>query len=98
MRSASFREIAERLRVAHLAFASVAGTLDAITTTAPPVVPARPVEGVARPVEDLVVARESAGIYRGLDAAKCHAMQSVLRAEAALVAACAAVEAYGDDK
>ena len=94
LRAASFRDLAERLRVAHLKVSVAASALDGIATTPPGVVPRVLVEGVARPVEDLVVARESAGISPALDATRRHVIQAVLNAERAFDCATSAIASY----
>jgi hypothetical protein len=67
---------------------------DTVSEAAPAGVATVLVEGVRRPIEDLVVARERAGLYAALDAARDHAVQAVLHAREAVTAAEAAVAAF----
>ncbi|RSM66610.1 hypothetical protein DMH03_05770 [Amycolatopsis sp. WAC 01376] len=83
LRTDSFVSIARRLRTAADAFEAVAGVADSATAMSPQGLPARPVDGVSRPVEDVVLARESTGLYWALDATRRHAVQAVLHTEAA---------------
>ncbi|WP_410576651.1 hypothetical protein [Amycolatopsis sp. lyj-108] len=83
LRTDTFVSIARRLRTAADAFEAVAGVADSATAMSPRAAPARPVDGVSRPVEDVILAREDAGLYGALDATRRHIVQAVLHTEAA---------------
>ncbi|MGW4829513.1 hypothetical protein ACWEOG_18160 [Amycolatopsis japonica] len=83
LRTDSFVSVARRLRTAVEAFEAVAGVVDAASAMAPQGTPARPHDGVSRPVENVVLAREDAGLYWVLDATRRNAVQAVLHTEAA---------------
>ncbi|MFF0144649.1 hypothetical protein ATK36_3169 [Amycolatopsis sulphurea] len=79
----SFACIAQRLRSAADAFLSVSDVADVATVATPDGVRSRSTDGVRRPVEDLVIARDEAGVYTALRRTRHHAEQAVLHAEAA---------------
>lgn len=94
MRTQDFPTIAARLRNAALSFERWAPVVQAVADERPAHVPPVTVKGAVRPTEALVMAREDQGITAELDAARAHAIQAVLRAEAAIVAANRAERAY----
>lgn len=81
MRTDSFTSLAARLRKAATAFEDVAGLADIATVAAPTGLVSSSADGVSRPVEDLVIAREAGGVYAALTATRRHAVQAVLHAE-----------------
>lgn len=83
MRTDSFVSIAARLRRAATAFERVAELADVATIAAPKGLASSSSDGVSRPVEDLVIAREDGGVAAAVTATRRHAVQAVLHAERA---------------
>ncbi|MFD8496225.1 hypothetical protein [Amycolatopsis sp. NPDC059657] len=83
MRADSFIAIAARLRRAAFTFEKAAGLADVASVAAPKALVSSSRDGVNRPVEDIVLAREGRGMYGALEATRRHAVQAVLHAETA---------------
>ncbi|MGW0523031.1 hypothetical protein [Crossiella sp. NPDC003009] len=82
MRAETFTVIARRLCAAADRLRDWAAVADATADQHPEVVPPVVVGGVLRPTEALAMARAEQGVTNGLNAARAHAIQAVLAAEA----------------
>lgn len=83
LREMPFEALATELADAVRAVTGAAPRVTAVAESSPAVVPTVLVDGVARPVEDLVVAREQLGITYAVDGFRRHMVQAVLHARAA---------------
>ena len=94
MRTQDFPTIAARLRNVAETFERWAPIAQAVAEERPPHVPPVITEGVARPTEALVLAREDQGITAELEAVRMHAIQAVLNTELAVAAVGRAERTY----
>ncbi|WP_410591115.1 hypothetical protein [Amycolatopsis sp. lyj-23] len=94
LKTDSFVTIAARLRQAAEKFAAVAELVDVAAVAPPRGLVSHSADGVNRPVEDLVLAREDSGLYTATDRTRRHAAQAVLHAEEAQRCATRAVRAF----